>query len=342
MHCNTCGSDIPPTASFCPECGSPVGPPQPTSVPEASSLATSSQMTNAPDVKKSRSGGVTLVLSLLLIGLVLVFQIVGVAISELTGWDLDALVTVFGALGGIVSLLILGGRHLFALDAASFARAWREGWWVVAISIGLALFDVVTTLVAGESLVVEGWQLRTLGLLLLCLGIGVYEESVFRGLLLGGGLDAFGTRKAGIVVVAVVTSLLFGMAHVAWGDLDYANPLDVAQAVLKTVQTGTYGFFLASLVMRTNNIFGAVTLHAFDDFFLMLPSVGLGDLKVEAEYVSSGADALPTIILYCVIIVLYLPIVWRGVLLLNECEPPQRGAFHKESDVDAFPRSQRC
>ena len=44
---------------------------------------------------------------------------------------------------------------------------------------------------------------------------------------------------------------------------------------------------------------------------------------------SSGADALPTVILYSVIIVLYLPIVWRGVRMLAECDPPQLGAFHK-------------
>ena len=342
MHCNTCGADIPPSASFCPECGSPVVPSQPA---VSESVAPQPAVTEpapsqpvappppmsvpAPRTKKGLRGVVTLILSILLMGLTLVFQVIGLIISELGGLDLDACVTGFGALGGVVSLLILGGRCLLVPDAASFARAWREGWWVVAVSIGLALFDIVATLVEGDTLVTEGWALRTLGLLGFCLAIGVYEESVFRGLMLGGGLDAFGKRKAGIVVICVLTSIVFGMAHVTWGDLDYANPLDVLQAVLKTIQTGTYGFFLASLVIRTNNILGAVTLHALDDFFLMLPSVGLGGLELEAEYVSSGADALPTVILYSVIIVLYLPIVWRGVRMLAECDPPQLGAFHK-------------
>lgn len=270
-------------------------------------------------------------LSLLLIVLVVVFQIIGYVIADFAGLDADFMITLFGALGAVLSIIILGGISLLRPNSNKLLCAWKEGWWCVAVSVGLSGYDVVMTLVSGETLVTEGWLLRTVGVLLLCLAVGVSEEAVFRGLLLNGALDAFGKKKKGVVLVSIIVSIGFGAAHVLWGDLNYSDPLSVLQAVLKTIQTGTYGFFLAALTIRTGDIVGPILLHAFDDFFLMLPSVGLYGETVTTEYVHSGEDAIPTIMLYVIIILLYLPLVWRGVKLLTEIPAPHRGAFHKET-----------
>ncbi len=327
MYCKTCGLPVPDTARFCGNCGTKVESHayrKPLSAPPVPSASPSPRRT-------SRNGAMTFGLSLFLIVLVVVFEIIGYAIAGLTGLDADLMITLFGALGAVLSIIILGGISLLRPNASKLLRAWKEGWWCIAVSVGLSGYDIVMTLASGETLVTEGWLLRTLGVLLLCLAVGASEEAVFRGLVLNGALDAFGKKKIGIVLVSVIVSIGFGAAHVVWGDLDYSDPLSILQAVLKTIQTGTYGFFLAALTIRTGDLVGPMLLHAFDDFFLMLPSVGLYGETVTTEYVHSGEDAIPTIMLYVIIILLYLPLVWRGVKLLIETTAPQRGAFHKEA-----------
>lgn len=286
-----------------------------------------------PDIappRKPRRGWVTLVLAALLSCGVIVWQIVGAIVSVVTKLDIDLCVTLGGAAGAVVGVLILGGARMFKPDWNAFCLGWQKGWWVVAVSVILMLFDIVTTISMGETVVKEGWALRLVAILLLCVGVGFYEESLFRGLVLGGLMDAMGGRKAGIVASVVVSSVIFGAMHVIGGEIDLGNPLDLMQAFLKTLQTGTYGFFLAALVVKTGDLYGAIILHALDDFFLMVPTSVLSDQAVETEYVTSGADAIPTIILYTVIILLYLPVVWQGVRLLGQVHAPDHGALHRE------------
>ena len=346
MYCSTCGTLIPDKASFCPECGSPVSSGGSRDSSEAEAFASQEAETipvpdasPAPDVvpvpgapskgePKPRHGAVTLGLCILLVGLAFIFQVIGAIIAYFAALDLDFMVTVFGAIGACLGVCIMGGERMLLPDRASLLYAWKEGWWVVAVSLILALLEAVSTIVEGETLFTSGWLLRSLGVLALCLGVGVSEEAAFRGLLFEGMLDATGKHKRGIVAAAVVSSLLFGMAHVV-GSFDFRNALDVAQGVLKTVQTGTYGFFLAALVLKTRKLWGAVLLHALDDFLLMLPSVGLQGLEIDLQYVSAGEDAIPTIILYSVIIICYLPLVWRGIRMLREVDAPQLGEFHR-------------
>ncbi len=337
---------VPDKASFCPECGSPLfsGGFRDTSeaeafasqevetipVPNDSPVPKVVPMPSVPSKgePKRRHGAATLGLCILLAVLVFIFQVIGAIIATFAALDMNFMITAFGAIGACLGVCIMGGARMLLPDRASILYAWKEGWWVVAVSLALVLLEVLFTISEGETLVTPGWLMRSLGVLALCLAVGVSEEAVFRGLLFEGMLDAIGKHKRGIVAAAVVSSLLFGMAHVI-GSVDFQNALDIAQGVLKTVQTGTYGFFLAALVLKTRKLWGAVILHALDDFLLMLPSVGLQGLEIDLEYVSAGEDAMPTIILYCVIIICYLPLVWRGMRMLRETDAPQLGEFHR-------------
>ena len=53
------------------------------------------------------------------------------------------------------------------------------------------------------------------GVALLCLSVGLYEEALFRVLLLGGLLSGRGAARNGVVTAVLVSSVAFGAAHVA-------------------------------------------------------------------------------------------------------------------------------
>ena len=299
MYCRACQTMIPDSARFCPECGTPTGGP----------------VVAAP---KKRRGAFTVALCVLLLVLVLAFEVAGALIASLCGLDLELLTTFCGALGALLAVRMLGKGDLLVPRRTDLARAWREGWWVVAVSGVLALIDIASMILDGEGLAEPGWALRIAYLVELCLSIGASEEAIFRGVMLQGMLDVFGSRPRGKVVAVVLSSVLFGAAHVSWAELSYGDPLEVMQAVLKMLQTGTYGVFLAALALRTHSLVGPMLLHALDDLVLMIPSVGLAGTDLSTDYVTSGSDAVPTVILYCVIIVAYLPLVWRGIRMMGE------------------------
>lgn len=271
-------------------------------------------------------------LSLLAIGIVFVVQIIAVIVCTTLGADAELIGTLIAAVAAAVGVVLLGGGGLLVPDGSALLVALRKGWWVIAVSGVLMVLQIVSYVQEGSSLT-DGWPLAAVRMLVECLGIGVLEECTFRGMLLGGTLDAFGRTRRGIVVSMVVGSALFGMAHVV-GSVDFGDPLSVVQGILKTMQTGTYGFFLAALTARTRNIVGASLLHGLDDFLLMVATVCVGK-PVSTAYVSSGAEAVPAIILYVVVTLLYLPLVWQGVRLLGEIRVPERGAFHREGEGSA-------
>ena len=138
-------------------------------------------------------------------------------------------------------------------------------------------------------------------------------------------MAAFGGTRRGLVVSVIVTSLAFGAAHVMWTELDYTDALQVAQAVLKVMQTGIYAVFLSAQVVRTREVWGVGLLHGLDDWLLLVVSVVLGGGSIETEYVAAGDDALPTSILYLVVIALYIPLLVRGIKMLKKAPVPDYG-----------------
>lgn len=333
MHCPKCGEQMNPTAATCPTCGADV-----TASSSGESHERGADLPPDPTLpgrqgpkrrREGRRGGKTLALSLAALGGVFFFQIIGALASFILPLDAEMVVYVFGTLGAILGMVGLGGAQALVPTCATMRFAFRQGWWVVLLSVCLCAFDLVTCMVVEGMPPVDDWPQRVMSVLILCLLIGILEETMFRGLLLGGMLDAFGSTKHAIMVIALCTSAGFGIAHVNWIELDYANSLDLVQALLKTIQTGIFGFFLTAIVMSSHNVAGASLLHGLNDFLLMFPAVGLLGESTEIDYVTTGEDVWPTIILYLVIIALYLPLLVRGIRLLRNVEAPAYGPFHK-------------
>jgi membrane protease YdiL (CAAX protease family) len=169
--------------------------------------------------------------------------------------------------------------------------------------------------------------------LVVCLAIGVFEEAMLRGIALGGLLAAFGRRRSGMAVAVTLTALAFGCMHVDWTTTDVADPLQLAQALLKIAQTGIYSVVLSACVMRSGSLVGASLYHAFDDFLLMVVANGIYGEAMTTEYVSSGDDAPVTVGFYVILVALYVPSLVRAVRELKEMPMPQYGPLVNKEKV---------
>ena len=284
-----------------------------------------------PQPKRKPSGWGIFFLSCIALGAITFAEVIGYFIGLLTpiGEDLGSLS--LGAIVGIIAIVALGGARLLSPTKESFKTCWKVGWWFIAISVVLMLLDIVSILSDESFYWDRSWFMRLIETALLCIVIGIGEETMVRGVVLGGLLAPLGKSKRGMWIAIVLSSLYFGLLHIDFYTTDFSDMLQLAQAVLKVLQTGVYGFALACLTVTTEDIFSLAFLHGLDDFLLFIPAVVMAGETAEAEYVyTDTTDALFTIAIYAVMIALYLPVAIKAAKLLISQNKTSRGAFYEK------------
>lgn len=230
-----------------------------------------------------------------------------------------------GAASVALGMLALGGAEWVSTSREDVRYTFRFAWWCVAISVALLVLEVVVYLVEGSAISTD-WLQNTAELALFCAAVGVFEEFMFRGVLFNALLGLLGTTHRGVVRAVLITSLLFGLAHVDFS-VAFVSALTVIQAVLKALQTGMYSVLLCTIALRTRKLGGVSLLHGFDDFLILFPSVALFDEPLSTTYVSTGDDAVPTIIYYLFVIALYVPFVVKSARELQRGQDVYQGVF---------------
>ncbi len=328
MQCGECGRIIPDTAHFCPQCGAKIAHEGEGASQNVGGLQVPGTTGDKRKIqRRQRSNKATFFLCLLGIAIVFVVEVIAVVVGMLAGLDLTTCGYVGSVVGTVAAIAAMHGASLLVPSANAMRVTLRTGWWAIAVSALLMCFDLASSLATGSFALADGWPLNVIGIALMCLAIGISEEGMFRGLLLGGLLSILGKTKRGVTRAVVISSVAFGLAHIDWIGLDYADPLSLLQALLKVIQTGVYGYYLGAVVVATGSIVGSVFLHALDNFLLMFVSIGLLGSPLSTDYVSTEADAVPTIVLYAIVIVLYVPLVVQGRKLLRQVPEPCLGAF---------------
>lgn len=102
-------------------------------------------------------------------------------------------------------------------------------------------------------------------IILMFLAVGLYEELLFRGIILGVMEDYFGHKSASAVWKTVILSgLCFGIFHL--GNLSYGENFENFQFVLKQViNSAGVGMFWGAVYMRSRNLYSLMFLHAVND-----------------------------------------------------------------------------
>ncbi len=180
-------------------------------------------------------------------------------ISGLTGLWLYAIANTVLTLAVAVILTVTGRWQSIGFRAP---RRRRDLLWFV-----VPFLPVILNLVPGLQFTGAA---EVTGLLLLALMVGFVEESVFRGLMLTA------LRVTGVWRAIIVTSVLFGLTHLA----NVLAGATVLETVSQVVYTIAFGVAFAALVLRTGMIWPLVLAHAAIDaaYFLQVPGFALGTL----------------------------------------------------------------
>lgn len=278
----------------------------------------------------NKKGWKILLLSMLAVAGAVIVQIVGYIAAMLLrlpeeGLAFTTMTQLISAGSVVLVMLVLGGGAWLKLSRTDFKETFSITWPLIALDVVLLAFSCVSFVAEGMT-VAPDW-LPKLGITaLLCIGIGVMEEVLYRGILLNSVLAVTGRSHRGTMAGIMFVSLMFGFAHVDFST-DFASPLLATQAVLKIVQTGFFSIILCSVVLRTRSLGGAALVHGLSDFLLMIPSLVLAGQQVTTNYVSSGEEGVTSIVLYLIIIACYLPMTIKSLRSMHHERITTRGVF---------------
>lgn len=140
------------------------------------------------------------------------------------------------------------------------------------------------------------------------LSVGLAEEFVFRGLILGLLFEKYGTSRRGVAFAALLSGGLFGLVHLM--NLTSAPQLIVA-TISQVIGAAFIGVYFASVYLRCGTLWPVVIVHAMYDFILLGPSLYFGNLASIASTDTEPWQALLSLLVY-------LPFLIVGLVQLKK------------------------
>lgn len=235
----------------------------------------------------------------------------------------------------LVAFSALGGARWLRPSIKSVGHMWRFMGYLIVLQVLLGVIAFLSTAASMTDAELDAVTSEMAAgnfayLTILCLLVGINEEVMFRGLFLGGLLARLGDKKSGVIASAVVSSLVFGAFHVI-GSVDLSNHLSLAQGIMKTLQTGLFGFVLCAPVLEDHNLGGAISYHGFNDWLIMLGYIFTGVPDELTNYVLDDPQvAMVAIGVYAAMSLLFLPKAIQTVRRMMRLEEPQLGPFMRE------------
>jgi membrane protease YdiL (CAAX protease family) len=162
-------------------------------------------------------------------------------------------------LGRLVSIAILMVMllRLGWLRSAGFTSVGSWGIWLVSLlSLVYAVSGYAYTLNGNFDINLSS-SVLTILVVLFILTQSIMEEVVFRGLVLGGFVRAWGSTNRGILKIVLISSLIFCSIHL----LDFLSGRPFLALLLQSLEAFFLGVILAVLVIRGKSIYLAFFFH---------------------------------------------------------------------------------
>nr|WP_238941559.1 CPBP family intramembrane glutamic endopeptidase [Jannaschia sp. Os4] len=190
----------------------------------------------------------------------------------------------------VVGLVLLLGWGRSA--RVTSGPAWGGLWYAVPpalVTLGL--------LAVGVSVVTEGGgdlgAVLASGLiqqvLILVVLVGIFEEVLFRGVVLHG-LE----RRIGPVAALLASSALFGAMHY----VNWVNGQSLCATHAQVVHAGLSGLLYGALALRTRSVWPGAALHALWDFVVTANGAFLGSAFGDAPPGADEPESLPMLALH--------------------------------------------
>jgi membrane protease YdiL (CAAX protease family) len=187
---------------------------------------------------------------------------------------------------------------------------WRQPWlvWVLALYVLVNL----STLLGKPLQISADWRPWLLAVVQ-APSAALFEEAVFRGLILAILLNRFHGTRSQVIGAVLFSSLLFGLAHA--GTLFSPN-VPWQHGVANIIYAALAGVGYAALVLRTRSIWLVAAVHTGIAFANLLPALlTRGDVAPAAALITTPGQAWSSAIVSTLILI---PLFLYGLWLLRD------------------------
>jgi len=182
---------------------------------------------------------------------------------------------------------------------------------------------LVISLIQGVLLLLGSIQSNTMvdnpiiGLLntfLFFISVGLFEELLFRAVINDAILYELRDKKNVFIIIALVSSLVFGAIHTV--DVDVTSLTAWALAIGKTLETAVFGFASLILYWKTRNVWACGIAHGLYDFLTAFSTGIFQSVQEISSYVAVNDNSSYSLIMYgvrTVIALIITIIIWKKV-----------------------------
>lgn len=247
--------------------------------------------------------------------------------------DYTGILARFGLGAVLIGIMyLMGAKDSLKIFKKGFGFSLRTGLYFLIIALVIAVGAVIAGIQQNNG-VPDNVVMSEISTFVLCLTIGLFEESMFRGVMLQGIIRKTGKTFKGLWIAVIISSILFGAIHVDsyifGGSYDLAG---IIQTIGKILQSGIFGVLLSAIYLRTRNFWGIAFVHALNDFFAFQANIfkattsGIGG----SGYVHTGDTAGMMVISYGVMTLFFLPALIKAIKMLKKTKLPEYGVFEDE------------
>lgn len=224
------------------------------------------------------------------------------------------------ALIAFAGVILTGQQPVNARTDAYHISFWIMYILVIAFVAGMSCFWAEPQSVVQSTINVKAphdtqsiaWFGYVLAFVLSCFFTAIFEESLFRVLVFDAFLWEWRSRRYGVLLAAMVSSVLFGLMHVSVGGLSADQPFVVLQAIAKPLQAALFGLVMAALYVSTRSLWFVVGLHSFFDMLYLGPLVVTTGMPTTYVTGNSGEAGV-----LCATVLLLIPLAYVAVKQLS-------------------------
>lgn len=151
------------------------------------------------------------------------------------------------------------------------------------------------------------------------IGTALFEEVLYRGLVLKLLLAKMGYSKKGIIGSCIISSVLFGIGHVS-NIIAFGG--DILPFVSQIIYCIAWGIFFAALFLRTKTLWIPIIIHALSNLSVQIFGVIISPaILLQSAEAQGNTDILGFIVLT---LIKTLPALIAGLVLLRKAKPENK------------------
>ncbi|MDC0753137.1 CPBP family intramembrane glutamic endopeptidase [Enterococcus innesii] len=236
------------------------------------------------------------------------------------------------ALLTVLLLIGIGGISLIKFKTKGIGFTFKKSILYLLPGVLISISSI-TGAMSSHSSIQPNWLALVSQAIIFYFLLGIFEEGLFRGIIMHAFLAKMGKTRGGLIWAVAINGLIFGFVHIL---LDWflsgvdLSTLGLLQAILKTLSTGMAGFFFGAVYLKTRNIWGISLVHGLSNLLLMVGSLLFTGSNAISYVSSDPKQAMSTILIYFLFILLYIPLVISGWKQLKAISLPELGFYKKE------------